>query len=323
MLAGRDPWGVASLAGSFGLEWTTARMDEPACLRSIAASASVVLNAAGPFRATAPPLIDVCIETGAHYLDLTGDASVIEAAAALHETALHSGVMVMPAAGFEVVASDCIAAHVARRLPSAVELKLAFDKSAPMSRGSVKSVLEKYGQGVLVRRNGTLERIAQGSLSQAFDFGSGPQESLAVNLADVSTAFRSTGIPNIETYLRTTLPMWGAVSADRCWGPLLATPPWQVLLKAQTDLFFVDPSPQQRDAGWAVIVAEAKDAEGRIARSRLCTGDVYWFSAMSAVGVAEKCLGGQFAAGFQTPSRVYGADFALSFEKVFREDLSE
>jgi short subunit dehydrogenase-like uncharacterized protein len=254
-------------------------------------------------------------------LDITGEATIIEATARWHNAAVSRGVMLMPAVGFEVVASDCLAAHVARRLPCARALKIGLDKSHPTSRGSLKNGIEMTGQGVLVRRNGKLVRIAPGSLAYHFDYGRGPQVSLAVSLGDVSSAFFSTGIPNVENYLRASLPVWGAITTNLYWGWLLSTPPWQAFLKAQLQWLPTDPSPEARSAGWAVLVAEARNASGRCARSRLQTGDVYSFTAVSAVGIAEKCLADEWKPGFQTPSLVYGPDFALSFGAASREDL--
>jgi hypothetical protein len=37
--------------------------------------------------------------------------------------------------------------------------------------------------------------------------------------------------------------------------------------------------------------------------------------------VAEKCLAGEWKPGFQTPSGVYGPDFALSLDGASRVDL--
>ncbi|HTA46114.1 MAG TPA: hypothetical protein VK789_26905, partial [Bryobacteraceae bacterium] len=231
------------------------------------------------------------------------------------------GIMLMPAAGFEVVASDCLAAHVARRLPGATALKIGFDKSQATSRGSLRTSFEMSGQGVLVRRDGQLVRVAAGCLAYYFDFGQGPQLSLAVSLGDVSSAYFSTGIPNVETYLRATLPVWTAVTANRYLGWLIATPPWQALLEAQMHWLPLEPLLQGTSDGWGALVAEATDANGRCATSRLCTGDVYWFTALSAIGVAEKTLAGEWKPGFQTPSQVYGPDFALSLDGARREDL--
>jgi short subunit dehydrogenase-like uncharacterized protein len=321
VIAGRNPHAVASMAAEYGLEWRTARLDDPDDLRSLTASAAALLNAAGPFATTSAPLIDACITTQTHYLDIAGEPGVIEATMGWHSAAVRRGVMLMPAVGFEVVASDCLAAHVGRKLPGARALKLGFDKSQPSSIGSLKTCVEMSGQGVLVRRQAKLVRVAPGALAHHFDYGHGPQLSLPVSLGDVSSAYFSTGIPDIETYLCATLPVWCAITANQYWGWLLSSPPWQALLKAQMDCLVSDPSPEARSAGWAAVVAEATDAGGRCARSRLRTGDAYSFTAASAVGVAEKCLAGEWKPGFQTPSRMYGADFALSFGGALREEI--
>ena len=321
IIAGRDEHAVSSMAAEYGLDWRAARVDEPEPVRSMAASANVLLNAAAPFATTSGPLIDACLATGTHYLDITGEADAIEATARLDDAAVRRGVMLMPGVGFDVVASDCLAVHVARRLPGVTALKLGFDKSQPASRGSLKTTVEMSGQGVLVRREGQLVRVPPGSLARSFDYGHGPQVSLAVSLGDLSSAFFSTGVPNIETYLRATLPVWTAIAIDQYWGWLLSSPPWQALLTAQIDYLIPDPPPHTRSVGWATIVAEAEDSCGRCARSRMHTGDAYWFSALSAVAIAERTLAGELKSGFQTPSRVFGPDFALSFEGVRREDL--
>ena len=321
VIAGRDPRAVKSMAAECGLEGITASADDPAALRALASSCTVLLNAAGPFTATSASVIDACIATGTHYLYISAEAGNIEATAHWHDKAARCGVMLMPAVGFEVVASDCLAAHVARRLPGATTLKIGFDKSDATSRGSLKNTLEMSGQGVLVRRESKLMRVAPGKLVSYFDYGEGPQESLAVSLGDTSTAFFSTGIPNIETYLRASLPVWSAITVDQYWGWLPSAPPLQTLMKAQLDWLVPDPTPEDRSKGWAVLVAEVRDGFGRHARARMQTGDVYWYTAQSSVAVAERCLTGEFTPGFQTPAKVYGPDFALSFCAASREDL--
>jgi len=321
LIAGRNEEAIRLMAASNGLAWKLARVDDPASLLSLTAGAKVLVNAAGPFATTAGPLMDACIATGTHYLDITGDSATIEPTAQYHDRAVLTNVMLMPAAGFDVVASDCLLAHVARRLPGAVSLKLGFDKSEPTSTGSIKTILEMSGQGVRVRRNGSLVTVPPGSLAHVFDYGRGPERSLAVNLGDTSSAFFSTGIGNIETYMRSSLQVWGANAVNQYWGWLLAAPPWQAALKTQMKWLARDPSPQERRAGWGILVGEARDANGRCARSRLHTGDVYWFTALSAVAVAERCLAGEWKPGFQTPSRVFGPDFVLALDGAGRVDL--
>ena len=321
VVAGRNEETIRRMAAGDGLEWKIAEVSDPVSLKRLTAGAKVLINAAGPFGATAGPLIEACIATGTHYLDITGDSATIEPIAQWHDKAVRGKVMLMPAAGFDVVASDCLLAHVARRLPGAVSLKLGFDKSEPTSTGSLKTILEMSGQGVKVRRNGRLINVAPGTLVHDFDYGRGPQASFGVNLGDTSSAFFSTGVGDIETYMRASVQVWSAITANQYWGRLLATPLWQAAMKAQMKMFSRDPSPRQASSAWGILVGEARDAKGECVRSRLYTGDVYWFTALSAVAVAEKCFAGDWKAGFQTPSRVYGPEFVLTMDGARRIDF--
>jgi short subunit dehydrogenase-like uncharacterized protein len=319
ILAGRDPAKLAPPAAAFGLPSLIARVEAPEGLREMASSAKILLNAAGPFTSTAPPLIEACLATGTHYLDITGDPRTIEPIAGRHDDAVRRGVMLMPAVGFDVVASDCLLAHVARRLPGTNRLRLGFDESNGPSLGSLKTTFEMSGQGVLVRCDGRMERVV--SNSHWFDYGRGPELSLAVNLGDVSSAYFSTGVPNIETFMRATPSLWGAMAVNQYWGWLLAMPPWQEFAKTQLQWLARNPSAPAPCAGWGVLVAEATDTAGSRQCSRFYSGDVYRYTALSSIGVVEKCLAGEFKPGFRTPSAIYGPDFALSFEGARREDL--
>ncbi len=321
ILAARQQKPLMAMAQTYGLDWITARVDNPAELRLLAGASPLLLNTAGPFGATAEPLIKGCLEMGTHYLDITGEATTIEPTLQWNEEAVRRGVMLMPAVGFDVVASDCLAAHVARRLPGATRLRIGFDKSDGSSFGSLKTTLEMSGQGVLIRRGGQFARIPPGTLTHDFDYGHGPQVSLAVNLGDIASAYHSTGIPDIETYMRSTLPVWSAMTANQYWGWLLAAPACQNLMERQMRWMVRDSSEETLRSGWGVLVAEASDAAGRTMRSRTTTVDVYQFTGYSAAAVAQRVLQGDFRPGFQTPSRVYGPDFALTIEGTRREDL--
>lgn len=321
LLAGRDAAALAEVAARFGLAHRVARVDRPDELRALTRRLPVLLNAAGPFAATTPPLLEACLASGTHYADVTGEVPAIEQAAARHAVARERKVMVMPAVGFDVVPSDCLAAHVARRLPGAMTLRLGLRGLDHLSRGSARTIVQQLGHGVWVRRGGQLRTVTPGSLRRAFDYGDGPCPSVAVSWGDVATAFFSTGIPNIEVFFAETLPLRGAVAAHRNWAWLLSGAAWQRLLQFNTRWLPEGPSAQQRRQSTVTIVAEAVTADGRHARARLRTPEVYTFTASSAIQVIERIIEGDVQPGFQTPSRVWGADFALLLEGVTREDL--
>ena len=85
---------------------------------------AAVLHCAGPFSQTARQMMDACLSAGADYLDITGEIDVIEWAAARGERAKQAGVALIPAVGFDVVPSDCLAAMLAERLPGAQVLAI-------------------------------------------------------------------------------------------------------------------------------------------------------------------------------------------------------
>ena len=196
MLAGRNRETVRQLAESLGLEWREFGLAPTiAQLNGIRA----VLHAAGPFSATAGPMVRACLAAGVHYCDITGEIDVFEALAGLDAEAQAAGVMLLPGAGFDVVPSDCLAAHVAARLPGATKLRLSIGGLSKASRGTVKTMLEGLGTAVRVRLDGQIVSGDPRSRASA-DFGAGPRPTVGVPWGDVSTAWRSTGIGDIEVF---------------------------------------------------------------------------------------------------------------------------
>ena len=95
----------------------------------------------------------------------------------------------------------------------------------------------------------------------------------------------------------------------------------QTWLRAHAELFPEGPTPTERALLTCVVVAEAETTDGRKVVSRLKTPEAYTFSGESAAAVAQLAVDGNIEVGFQTPARVYGADFVMRFAGVIREDL--
>jgi short subunit dehydrogenase-like uncharacterized protein len=321
ILSGRNKPALEALAEELGLEWRSADLGDSRGLDAALRNIEVVLHAAGPFSETSPPMVDACLRARAHYLDITGEIPVIEALAAGDSRSRKVGIMTMPAVGFDVVPSDCLAAYVANRLPGASNLVFGLTGLLSATPGSAQTLVEYVGGGVKVRRDGRIQSIIPGSLTRWFDYGAGPRSSLNISWGDVASAFYTTGIPNIDVFYEATPALRGMLLASRFAGWLLQTAPWQASLKSYMALLPPGPTEQQRRASQMVIVAEASDGRGRSFRARLRTPEAYTFTAVSAVGIARRVLSGDFEVGFQTPARIYGADFALSFPDVSREDL--
>jgi short subunit dehydrogenase-like uncharacterized protein len=65
-------------------------------------------------------------------------------------------VTLLPGAGFDVVPSDYMAVHVARRLPGARRLRISIGGDLGVSRGTAKTMIEGAAHGTRVRRRGAM-----------------------------------------------------------------------------------------------------------------------------------------------------------------------
>ena len=203
ILAGRNAQAISALASELALEYRVFPLEDRAATLAALSMAPLVLHCAGPFASTAEPMMEACLRANTHYLDITGEIPVFEMMAAKDADPRTCGVMLLPGVGFDVVPSDCLAAHLKRRLASANRLTLAFKGVGGVSRGTATTMIEmmKRGKMGMVRRNGRLTDVPFAWKTREVDFGHGPRPCVAIPWGDVSTAYYSTNIPNIEVYM--------------------------------------------------------------------------------------------------------------------------
>jgi short subunit dehydrogenase-like uncharacterized protein len=322
VLAGRNAEAVEMQAQSLGLEWRAARIDDAAALDAALAGATVVLHCAGPFAHTWREMSDICLRQRTHYLDITGEIAVFEGLAARDAEARAAGIMLLPGAGFDVVPSDCLAAHLARRLPNAERLALAFRALGGASRGTLTTMVENLGAPGAVRRAGRIVAVPQAWRTRRIDFGDGKlRDATTIPWGDVSTAFYSTGIPNIEVYVSMRPAMRRAAIASRWLGPVLRSGIVRRLLVAGVRNRSPGPSETERERAVSLLWGEVVAASGERAEARLRGPSGYTLTARAAVHLAARALEGDAPPGFQTPSRAYGPDVILEIPGVTRTDV--
>ncbi|MBX9913237.1 MAG: saccharopine dehydrogenase NADP-binding domain-containing protein, partial [Pseudomonadaceae bacterium] len=200
ILAGRSA-DIQELATQLGLPARQFDLSNQAASSKALADVQLVLNCAGPFSATAAPMLQACLAAGAHYLDITGEYAVFEHAHSLHEQAKAAGVVLCPGVGFDVVPSDCVAVALKAAMPDAIELTLGFDSASGLSPGTSKTMLENLASGGKVRENGELLSVPNGYKKRLVDFGYGPKWAMTIPWGDVVTAYYSTAIPSISVYV--------------------------------------------------------------------------------------------------------------------------
>lgn len=321
ILAGRDGVRVGAQARELGLDARVFDLQDASGADAGLAGVAAVLHCAGPFSRTSRPVADACLRAGAHYLDITGEIAVFESLAERGQEARERGVMLLPGVGFDVVPSDCLAAHLKRRLPGAVRLTLAIAGTGRISHGTATTMVENIGRGGAVRRAGRIESVPAAWKTREVDFGRGPLSATTIPWGDVSTAYYSTGIPDIEVYAAIPPAARRAMKLSRLFAGLLTTAPAQRFLKARIKAQPAGPSDEERRRGASYVWGEAEDASGQKAAARLRGPEGYTLTALTALRAIERVLAGDAPAGFQTPSLAYGPDFILEIAGVAREDL--
>ncbi|MBI5841054.1 MAG: saccharopine dehydrogenase NADP-binding domain-containing protein [Chloroflexi bacterium] len=321
ILAGRDESQLRAQANEFGLEYRAFSLDDTAALNSALQEVNAVLHCAGPFVLTFRQMAEACIANGKHYVDISGEIEGFEALAALDEKAKQAGVTLLPGTGFDVVPSDCLIKYLSNKLPTATHLRLYIRSvRGGVSRGTARSGIENMHRQGRIRRDGKIVQVPPAWQVKEIDFGRGPVKLVSIGWGDVSTAYHSTGIPNVETYMAFPPAMINWLYASRVIGPLLYLRPVKELLKWLIKVFFAPgPSRERNENGFSLMIAEVTDGQKTL-RAKLRTPEGYRLTALTSVEIMKRLLSAPVA-GFHTPSSFFGPDFILQFPGVEREDL--
>jgi short subunit dehydrogenase-like uncharacterized protein len=320
VLGGRNAEAIGELARQLKMKHRVFSLDDPGAVDAGLDGMAAVLNCAGPFSRTARSMADACLRRRTHYLDITGEISVFEALAARDAEARAAGVMLLPGAGFDVIPSDCLAAHLKRRLPTATKLALGLQASGRFSRGTLTTMVENLPRGGMVRRGGVLTRVPLAWRTRIIDFGHGPVRAMTIPWGDVSTAYRSTDIPDIEVYAAAAFSRVVAARFLRWFGWALGSQPVQRWLKGRIRAGPPGPTDEERARAESLLWGEATDSVGGRVASRLRGPEGYTLTVLAALAVVKRVLGGEALPGFQTPSLAYGPDFVLALPGFSRTD---
>lgn len=318
VLAGRNAAAIEELTKRHDLEHRVFSLEETEKVDAALSDVAMVLHCAGPFSITSRPMVEACLRNKKHYTDITGEIAVFEACAAMDAKAREAGIMLMPGVGFDVVPSDCLALHLKNRLPSATRLTLAFYGMGRISHGTQATMTMNVGRGGAIRKGGAITPVPAAWKTREINFGEVTKTGVTIPWGDVSTAYNSTGIPNIEVYTVAPPSAVKMMKLSRYLGWLLATGPLQKFL--QSKIPTGGPSDEERAKGRTLLWGEASDNDGNRVESRQQGPEGYTTTALAALNIAQKILDGNFKPGYQTPAKAYGADLVLEIEGVSRQD---
>lgn len=325
ILAGRRAESVARLAEELGLEHRAFPLTDPGAVRHGLADVAAVVHCAGPFIDTSRPMVEACLATGTHYLDITGEIPVFEAVFGRDAAARQAGVVLMPGVGFDVVPTDCTAARLAEALPEATELELAFvNDGGGLSRGTTRTMVRSLPHLGAVRRDGRIVPVPAAWKSKEIDLPLPDGRSvrrtvMSVPWGDVSTAFHTTGIPNIRLFTGAHPKSVKRMRRLRPLLPLLGWAPIKSLLMKLVERRFEQkrgPGEAARRDGRVYVRGEATAPDGRVAVASLVTPEGYEFTARAAVECLRRVLAGDATPGARTPAGAFGPGLVAAIEGV-------
>lgn len=328
ILAGRNETALRKQARAHGLPFECFSLNDATGLENNLKriGPQAVLNCAGPFVETAAAMTDACIACGIHYIDITGEFEVIELLAGKNNAARKAGVVLLPGAGFDVVPSDCLARYAYEQLKSAHLLRLHLLFKGSFSTGSAATAITHFSKGAAVRQKGLIRPKRPAAKTMKTYFGDKVRQTTLIQWGDISSAYHSTGISNIEVFM--SLPR-----LMRFWLMLsvLVSPLFRLayirrfflkrLKKRSADK--AGPDAGERAGTEARIVAEVSSINKEYLCVLLTTPNAYSLTAETALESARRILDNKVEPGFQTPSKAFGADFIMEFEGVERRILGQ
>ena len=318
VLAGRSEAKIRPLAEKLGLPWKAFGLDDISAAAKAIEDVDLVFHAAGPFVHTSEPMITACLARGAHYVDVTGEIPVFARTLDRDAEARRAKVCLISGVGFDVIPTDCLARFVSDKLPHARFLDIAIAALGTASPGTTKTMLEMMASGNFVRREGALLPAPLGDDVRTFRFADRERGAVSIPWGDLETAYKTTGIPNITTYMALPRSQLRAVKLlGTSMAGLLKRDRVRGTLSGWVERFVKGPDEAARSHGRSQVYAVARDADGRKVEAWLTTLEGYAFTARGGVLAVERLLASDLV-GATTPALAFGADFVLAIEGTQR-----
>jgi short subunit dehydrogenase-like uncharacterized protein len=318
ILAGRTEASIKPLADELQLPYRIFHLDDKTQLETALSEVKLVLHAAGPYVYTAKQMIEACLQAGVHYIDINGDIAVFEMLKKYDAAAIEQNIMVMPGVGFDVVPTDCMALQLKNKMPDATHLKLAFASiGGGLSHGTAITMAGKIGEGGAVRENGRIVRkpLGQKGMWVNFSAGSGGGKKnlfvMTIPWGDISTAYSTTAIPNIEVYTGIAPKVYRALKFQWAFNWLLRSGFVRNIIRKKIKARPAGPSDEQRQKSSSLVWGEVSNPSGKTLSGSISCADGYSLTAHSSLLISKKILEGNYRTGFQTPAGCYGENLIM------------
>jgi len=311
VIAGRSKNKLLTLAKKYSVDYLTFDLSNHVNIVNHLKDFQVVLNCAGPFSQTAKPLVKACLESGVHYLDITGEIAVFEWIKTQNESAKDANVCLISGVGFDVVPTDCVAGFLHQRMPEATHLTLAFALiGGGLSHGTATTLVETLGNQGAIRQDGNIKAVPIGQSGRTFNFGKRSLFTMTIPWGDISTAYTTTGISNIEVYTRVPKSSYYLLKFQALFNWILRIPAIKRIMQKQIDKKITGPNAEERAKGKSLVLGIVKNQKGEKLKALLTGPEGYNFTAVASLLATKKLMSEQFKPGYHTPSALFGVDYA-------------
>jgi short subunit dehydrogenase-like uncharacterized protein len=178
-----------------------------------------------------------------------------------------------------------------RRLPDATSLVLAFEAGGGPSPGTAKTSVEGMAKGGRARINGELVDVPLAWKSRAFVREGKSRSAMTIPWGDVYTAFVSTGIPNVETYMVVPPKTIQRMRWVRQLQPLLGLKFVQNFMKQRVERATPGPSELRRQDSGCYVWGEVTNAAGKQAKLALKGPNGYDLTVTASLGIVQHLFG--------------------------------
>ena len=134
---------------------------------------------------------------------------------------------------------------------------------------------------------------------------------MTIPWGDISTAYTTTGIPDIETYTGIPPKVYRILKFQWAFNWLLRTSFVRNIIRKKIKAKPAGPSDEQRQKSSSLVWGEAGNAAGEKITACIRCLDGYTLTAHSSLLISKKILEGNFKTGYQTPAGCYGENLIM------------
>ncbi|NET60878.1 MAG: saccharopine dehydrogenase [Symploca sp. SIO2E6] len=157
-IAGRNRQKLESVKAQVGVGANSANIlvadsQDQTAVDEMVAQTQVLLNAAGPYALYGTSIVDACVRSRTHYVDITGETPWVKALIeSYHEKAAAEGTRIIPCCGFDSVPSDLgtylMVCYIQQELGTfCTEVKAYFQAMGGFNGGTLASALNLHESG--------------------------------------------------------------------------------------------------------------------------------------------------------------------------------